>query len=95
MAVSSDTRDPPEPPAMTAGVMSRWVSRPASTSACMADSDGPVKHTSEAPVLGRSQMSTRLPAAASASASSRTPGESLLNRPPGVITQGRPSPITS
>ena len=46
-----------------------------------------MKHTSEAPVLGRSQMSTRLPAAASSWASSRTPGESLLNRPPGVMTQ--------
>ena len=95
VAVSRDTREPPEPPAMTAGVMSRWDRRPASTSACMADSDGPVKHTSDAPVLGRSQISTRFPAAASASASSRTPGESLLKRPPGVMAQGRPSPITS
>ena len=95
VAVSSDTREPPEPPAMTAGAMSSWDSRPASTSACMADSDGPVKHTSDAPVLGRSQISTRLPPAASASASSRTPGESMPKRPPGVIDHGRPSPMTS
>jgi hypothetical protein len=61
----------------------------------MADSDVPVKHTSDSPQLGRSQMSTRFPPSASASASWRTPGESLLNRPPGVIAQGRPSPITS
>jgi hypothetical protein len=48
-------------------------------------------------VAGRSQMSTRFPCPASATASFRTPGESLLNRPPGVITQGRApdSPITS
>jgi hypothetical protein len=95
VAVSSDTREPPDPPAITAGVMSSWESRPASVSACMVDSDEPVKHTSDSPVLGRSQMSTRLPAAARASASSRTPGESLGKRPPGVIAHGRPSPMIS
>ena len=73
---------------MTAGVMSRWVSSPASASACMADSDGPSKHTSDSPQLGRSQMSTWLPCSARTSASSRTPGDSLVKRPPGVITQG-------
>src|ERR1700734_3519992 len=95
-AVRSDTRAPPEPPAMMAGVMSRWVSSPASASACMADSDDPSKHTSDSPQLGRSQISTLLPCSASASASCRTPGDSLVKRPPGVITQGWPdSPITS
>src|SRR5271168_3877688 len=81
---------------MTACVMSRCVRRPASASACMADSDEPSKHTSDAPQLGRSQISTLLPCAASASASCRTPGDSLVKRPPGVIAQGWPdSPITS
>ena len=62
----------------------------------MADSDEPSKHTSDSPQLGRSQMSTRLPCSASATASSRTPGDSLVKRPPGVITQGWPeSPMTS
>jgi hypothetical protein len=70
--------------------MSRSTSKAARTSACIADSDGPVKSTSDAPQFGRSQMSTRLPRSASAVASRRTPGESLLNRPPGVITHGRP-----
>ena len=61
----------------------------------MADSELPSKQTSEAPVLGRSHTSTRFPVSARAAASSRTPGESLLNRPPGVTTQGSPSPIRS
>ena len=60
-AVSSDTRAPPEPPVITAGVMSRCVSSPASASACMADSEEPSKHTSDSPQFGRSQISTRLP----------------------------------
>src|SRR3984957_12290663 len=95
-AVRRATGAPPAPPAMMAGVMSRWVSRPASASACMADSDDPSKHTSDAPQLGRSQISTLLPCSASASANCRTPGDSLVKRPPGVITQGWPAfPITS
>ena len=61
----------------------------------MVDSDSPVKDTCDAPQLGRSQMSTWLPSAASASASSRIPPSSLLKRPPGVITHGLPSPISS
>src|ERR1700677_1086363 len=95
-AVRTDTRAPPEPPAMMAGVISRCVRRPASASACIADSEDPSKHTSDAPQFGRSQISTLLPCAASASASCRTPGDSLVKRPPGVITQGWPdSPMTS
>ena len=62
----------------------------------MADSELPAKQTSDSPQLGRSQMSTRLPCPASSTASSRTPGDSLVKRPPGVITQGWPSvPMTS
>ena len=81
---------------MIAGVRSRCVSSPASASACMADSEDPSKQTSDSPQLGRSQMSTRLPSAARISASWRTPGDSLVNRPPGVITQGWPdSPMSS
>ena len=80
---------------MTAGARSSSRSSAASTSACMADSELPSKQTSEAPVLGRSHTSTRLPVSARAAASSRTPGVSLLNRPPGVTTQGSPSPSTS
>src|ERR1019366_8965447 len=38
---------------------------------------------------------TWLPWPASSSASCRTPSVSLLNRPPGVITQGRPTPMSS
>jgi len=65
-------------------------------SACIADSDGPSKQTSDSPQFGRSQMSTWLPCSAKAWAISRTPGVSLLNRPPGVMDQGRPpSPMTS
>src|SRR5262249_49307792 len=71
--------------------MPRCTSSSASASACIADSDVPVKQTSDAPQFGRSQMSTRLPRSASAAASSRTPGESMPNRPPGVITHGRPA----
>ena len=41
--------------------MSRCSSRPTSASACMADSELPVKQTSDSPQLGRSQISTRLP----------------------------------
>ena len=69
---------------------------PASLSACISDSDAPVKQTSEAPVFGRSQISTCWPCAASASASSRTPGASLVKRPPGRDrpTAG-PSPMIS
>lgn len=93
--MSSDTRDPPDPPAMTAGARSSWRNSPASTSACMADSELPAKHTSEAPVLGLSQTSTRFPVPARVAASSWSPGVSLLNRPPGVRTQGSPSPTTS
>ncbi|WP_218040351.1 hypothetical protein [Actinomadura sp. WMMB 499] len=81
-AVSSDTRDPPEPPASTAGAMSSLVSSPASTRACITDSEAPVKQTSDSPVLGRSQTSTRFPRSASASASSRTPGASRPARRP-------------
>ena len=53
-AVSNDTRAPPEPPLMTAGARSRCRSKAARVSACMADSDAPVKHTSDAPQFGRS-----------------------------------------
>src|SRR4051812_5403838 len=95
-AVSNETREPPEPPAMTAGVMSSCRSSWASASACMADSELPVKQTSDSPQFGRSQIRTRLPSSANAAASSRTPGESLLNRPPGVMPHDRgPSPMTS
>ena len=73
---------------MTAGAMPRARRSPASTSACMTDSESPSKHTSEAPVFGRSQISTCFSVAASARASSRTPGASLLKRPPGVMTHG-------
>ena len=89
-AVSIDTRDPPDPPMMTAGAMSSCLRSPARASACIADSESPVKQTSDSPQFGRSQMSTRLPSAASAVASSRTPGSSFVKRPPGVITHGRP-----
>ena len=47
---------------------------PARTSACISDSDSPRKHTSDSPQFGRSQMTTRLPCSANATASSRTPG---------------------
>ena len=73
-AVSIDTREPPEPPEITAGAMSSWVSSAASVSACIADSDAPVKQTSDAPQFGRSQIRTWLPSPARAPASSRTPG---------------------
>ena len=49
----------------------------------------------DAPVLARSQIRTRCPCAARASASSRTPGASLVKRPPGVTTHGAPSPMIS
>ena len=55
----------------------------------------PVKHTWDSPVLGRSQISTWFPAAANSLASSWTPGVSRPNRPPGVMTHGRPVPMTS
>ena len=81
---------------MMAGANPSVDSSPASASACISDSEGPVKHTSDAPVFGRSQMSTRPSRSASRSASWRIPGVSLLKRPPGVTTQARrPSPITS
>ena len=95
-AVSSDTRAPPEPPKTNAGVRSSARNSPARWSACICDSDAPVNTTSDAPQLGRSQMRTRWPSAASASASCRIPGTSFENRPPGVITQGGPaSPMIS
>ena len=59
---------------ITAGVMSRARSSPARMSACISDSESPRKHTSDSPQFGRSQINTRLPGSASATASSRTPG---------------------
>ena len=90
-----ETRAPPEPPVITVGPRSSCEINAARVSACMVDSDSPVKQTSDSPQFGRSQISTWLPCSASASASSRIPPSSLLKRPPGVITHGRPSPINS
>ena len=53
------------------------------------------KTTEEAPQLGRSHVSTLLPSSARARAISGTPPTSFVNRPPGVITHGCPSPTTS
>ena len=64
----------------------------------MADSELPVKQTSDSPQLGRSQIEHPVAVpSANSTASSRTPGDSLVKRPPGVMTQGWPpsSPITS
>ena len=57
-AVRSEIREPPEPPMMTAGARSSARSNPASRSACISDSDSPVKQMSDAPVFGRSHTST-------------------------------------
>src|ERR1700730_12292987 len=54
-AVRSETLAPPEPPTMTAGAMSSVLSSPANLSACISDSDAPVKQMSEAPVSVRGQ----------------------------------------
>jgi hypothetical protein len=56
--VSIEIREPPDPPAITAGVMSSCVSSAANVSAGIADSDVPVKQTSDSPQFGRSQIKT-------------------------------------
>ena len=53
-AVSIDTRAPPDPPEITVGPRSRCVMSAASVSACMVDSEDPLKHTSDSPQFGRS-----------------------------------------
>ena len=59
--VSRETREPPDPPAITAGPRSSWRISAARVSACSADSVEPENQTLEAPQLGRSQMRTRRP----------------------------------
>ncbi len=53
-AVRREIRAPPEPPVMTVGPKSSWRRRRASESACITDSDGPVKLTEDAPQFRRS-----------------------------------------
>src|SRR6266536_4988459 len=93
--VSSDVREPAEPPMIVVLPRPSVSISPARVSACMLDSKSVSNLRSEAPVFGRSQSRTCLPPSASASASSRTPAVSLSNRPPGVRATGSPSPCSS
>src|SRR4051812_34243318 len=86
-----ESRAPPEPPSTTTSGMFSASSISPRVCARMCDSERPKTCTSEAPQLGRSHSRTRFPPSASASASGRTPGKSLLNRPPGVRTTTSPS----